>query len=476
MSLIDCLNAQPLQKILTVIPVGVLQFTYAGKILTANDRCAKLLGYTPEQMTAFNLDDLSHPTDLLPEKLERQKCWRGEIDSYAIEKRFRHRQGHLVWVGIHTLVVKDDQQEPQHLLSFWEDIHDRKEAEFAYIENEKKFRQIFEEVPVGMAIIGFNQRLVKVNQTLCQMLGYSEAELLSRSLPMLNHPEEDQQESLLAKQLYYGRIHHYQLEKRCLTKSQETIWVLHTAYAIRNERGKAINILAMMRDITKQKEAQNFLKMSLAEKELLLKEIHHRIKNNLHVIANLLDLQAQTIEDEQLIQILTESQNRIYAMSLIHEQLYQSPELSKVDFAQYLHHLIRNLLQCANLYPDTIELDITAESILLNLETAIPCGLIVNELIANTLKYAWRNMPLDTPKLIQVKFQHWEDHFALTIADNGIGLPSQREQSAGSLGLHLVQLLVKQLDGKMEISTEQGTRIKITFRELTSYARQSFTG
>jgi PAS domain S-box-containing protein len=470
------LRADHMEQIFNLIPMGVVQASYEGKIMRVNDFCANLLGYTARQLQLLNLDDLSVPNDILAEKLQRQRCWRGETPHYRIEKRLRHRDGQVIWVEMDTLVVRDEQEQPQYLLSFWQNINDRKQAEIAYAENEKKFRQIFEEVPVGMAIIGFNQRLLKVNQTLCEMLGYTEAELLSRSFAILTHPDDAIQDAILAKQLYYGRIPHYQVEKRCITKQQGVIWVLLTAYVIRNEQGKAVNSLAMVRDITKQKEAQDFLKNSLQEKELFLREIHHRIKNNLHIVANLLEMQSQHFEDDQLVEVLTESQNRIYAMAMIHEQLYQLPRLDKVDFAQYLHSLVVNLLQSSGVDSDRLKVDFSSDAIYLNLETAIPCGLIVNELLTNTIKYAWRGMEEQHQRIILVKFAENNGRLVLTIGDNGNGIYPNLSQDSTGIGLRLVNLLVRQLNGAMEIvdqaGYQSGTQFQISFCELPTYARK----
>jgi len=458
-----CGDPQHLKQFLDLLPLGVILAEPEGAIVSANPASAKLTGYSVAELRKLHTDNLSHPNDIFKEKLQRQRC----DTHYQIEKRFKHREGHSIWVDLTGIYLKDQQGKPQFLLLLFQDISDRKYAETVFIENERRFRQIFEEVPVGMAVIGFNHRLLRVNRTLCELLGYTEAELLSRPFDVLTHPEDAMQDALLAKQLYYGRIPHYQVEKRCIKKDQQVIWVLLTAYVLRNEQGKAINSLAMIRDITKQKQAQEAIHNALAEKEILIKEIHHRVKNNLHVIANLLDLQAQSIDDPQISALFSDSQNRIYAMSLIHEQLYQSNHLGRIEFASYLQNLLNNLCVGYGLHQQPVHQKLELEPLSLNIETAIPCGLIVNELVTNSLKYAWQNSISTRPEIyISFKKKTNQEQLELIIGDNGIGLAPEHQQSGNTLGLRLVQLLVRQLDGKLEISTQAGTQFKITFTEL----------
>ncbi len=456
-----CNSPQSLEQFLNLLPIGVILAEPDGTIISANPASAKLTGYGIEELQTMNTDQLSHPNDVFREKLQRQRC----DTHYQIEKRFKHRDGHSIWVHLTGIYLKDEQGKPQSLLLLFQDISDRKYAEVAFVENERRFRQIFEEVPVGMAVIGFNHRLLRVNRMLCQLLGYTEAELLSRPFDVLTHPEDAMRDAMLAKQLYYGKIPYYQVEKRCITKDQQVIWVLLTTYVLRNEQGKAINSLAIIRDITKQKQSQEAMQQALEEKELLIKEIHHRVKNNLHVIANLLDLQSQTINDPKITALCHESQNRIYAMSLVHEQLYQSHHLGRIEFASYLHNLLSNL--CMSYASHTVHQRLELEPITLNIETAIPCGLIVNEVVTNSLKYAWTPNTEVSPEIyISFKKHPSEDQLELIIRDNGVGIPPEKQESHNTLGLRLIRLLVRQLEGNLCIQTNGGTQFTITFREL----------
>ncbi|MBD2527999.1 hypothetical protein H6G86_38050 [Nostoc sp. FACHB-133] len=195
---------------------------------------------------------------------------------------------------------------------------------------------------------------------------------------------------------------------------------------------------------------------------LLLKEIHHRVKNNLGIVSSLLQMQCRRTQDPVVTAILRDSQNRIASIALVHEKLYRSEDLADIDFAQYIPDLTTHLFDSYNVNSRQIHLNIQVDNASLDIETAIPCGLIINELVSNALKYAFVG---NIRGEIEVKFyQESESILTLIIRDNGIGLPENFDsKKAKTLGITLVQGLVKQLRGKLEIESHQGTQFKITF-------------
>lgn len=224
-------------------------------------------------------------------------------------------------------------------------------------------------------------------------------------------------------------------------------------------------------EITERKQAEEALrqseeqiKASLQEKEVLLKEIHHRVKNNMQVICSLLNLQSGSIEDSQTLELLQEAQNRVASMALVHEQLYQSEDLARIDFAEYIQNLAANLLSSYDVNSDAIALKINVEHIHLSVDAAIPCGLIINELVANSLKYAF---PSGKSGEIRIALHSDNNNqLLLSVSDNGIGLPSDFDiQNTETLGLQLVTALTGQLSGSIELNRNLGTEFKITFPE-----------
>jgi len=206
------------------------------------------------------------------------------------------------------------------------------------------------------------------------------------------------------------------------------------------------------------------LKKSLDEKEMLLKEIHHRVKNNLMIISSLLNLQSRYIKDKASQDIFKESQNRARSMALIHERLYQSTDLKRIDFGYYIRSLTTELFHTYNADPSFIKLKINVEDIFLDINTSIPLGLIINELITNSLKYAF---PDGMKGEIFMSLKLVEEMYELIISDNGIGLPDNLDlKHIESLGLLLVTSLTEQIDGEITIKRINGTEFKIRFKEL----------
>ncbi|MFP4383902.1 MAG: sensor histidine kinase [Spirochaetia bacterium] len=209
-----------------------------------------------------------------------------------------------------------------------------------------------------------------------------------------------------------------------------------------------------------QEQNEEEIRMSLMEKEILLKEIHHRVKNNLQIITSLLNLQANSIQDTQTQNVIRESQNRISAMALVHEELYSSENLSEINFRIYIQKLAYKLKDIYSQSP-RIEYQFSIPDIYLNINTTIICGLIINELISNSFKYAF---PKHRKGTIRLSMDITDDHAAIQISDNGVGLPDQTAGPAReSLGLQLVYGLAEQLDGTLTVKSDHGASFTINF-------------
>jgi len=218
-------------------------------------------------------------------------------------------------------------------------------------------------------------------------------------------------------------------------------------------------------ELVERQQAEAHLRAALAEKEVLLKEIHHRVKNNLQIVSGLLQLQAQNFTDLSIVNALRESQNRVEAMSLIHKKLYTSKDLGQVDVADYINSLASSLLTTYQISPGMVELQVDVESVTLSLDQAIPCGLIINELVSNALKYAF---PHSQPGKIYISLSQMGDELVLTIGDNGIGLPENVDWLGHqSLGLSLVYALAtEQLEGTLTVELAEGTAFRLNFPQV----------
>ena len=228
-----------------------------------------------------------------------------------------------------------------------------------------------------------------------------------------------------------------------------------------NERLANVN-QSLIAEIENRKQAERKLKQSLEEKELLLKEIHHRVKNNLFIVSSLLESQAEYIDNPQALKMLSNSQNRITSMALIHEQLHSSTSLCQIDFQQYLTTLTDYLID--SYLTNAMNFSANIQQVYLNIETANSCGLIINELISNAVEHAFKGRNRGN---ISLDFKQNSDQFTLTIKDDGIGFPEYKDfYHSESLGLELVSTLVEQLEGKIEMTNDNGTEVRITFAEL----------
>ncbi len=237
-----------------------------------------------------------------------------------------------------------------------------------------------------------------------------------------------------------------------------------TKVPMRDETGETTGICGIAHDMTERKQMEEALRLSLQEKEILLKEIHHRVKNNMQIISSILNLQAGSVKDPAALECLRESQSRIRSMALVHEKLYRSRDYSRIDFGEYLRSLASALFQSCRTDSSRVRLDFKAEDVFLDINTAIPCGLVANELIVNALKYAF---PEGRSGVIKIRLRSLgQDNYRFVILDNGVGFPKDLDfRNTESLGMQLVTLLVDQLDGTINLKRKGGTTFDIVFKE-----------
>lgn len=363
-----------------------------------------------------------------------------------------------------TLLVPEFDQagSVSSVLTVMRDVSSLKQAEEAVRRNEERFRRVFEDSPLGMGIATMSGHFLMVNERLCQIVGYSCAELLPLTFWDITHPEDYYKEFEILQQAMQTDEKIMSLEKRFIRKDKQVIWVRITVSLVHNEAGELLHQIGMIEDISDRKQAEVELRASLQDKEILLKEIHHRVKNNLQTVSSLLNLQASYIEDAEILAPFTESQNRVEAMALLHERLYQSDSLAKVNFSDYIRKLSLNLIQSYEFRDRSVGLEFDVADIEMEIDTAIPCGLIVNELVSNALKHAF---PQGRTGKIRVSLTHTDARCILSIADNGIGIPEDVTfYNTDSLGLQLVSGFANKLQGEVNLDRSEGSKVTISFK------------
>lgn len=341
---------------------------------------------------------------------------------------------------------------------------ERKAYEQALRVSEERYARAINAGKVGIWEWNIQTDEIYIDPNLKAMLGYADNEIYKHFNDWLRfvHPDDVESVQVEANAYVQGLISKYEIEHRMLHKDGSYMWFLARGTVVRDANGKTF-IAGSNTDITARKLPELQLKASLKEKEVLLKEIHHRVKNNLQVISSLLRLQAGYIKDEQALDIFRDSQNRVRAMAMIHENLYQSNDLARIEFSDYLRNLTNNLIRSYAINRN-IKIKLNVDQILLRIDTAIPCGLIINELVSNSIKHGFINSEQGE---IYVEFLVLETgKYSLTVSDNGVGFTEDIElRKNQSLGLQLVWNLVEQLEGSIAFHTKSGTLFAITFVE-----------
>jgi len=316
------------------------------------------------------------------------------------------------------------------------------------------------------AIISVDEahRIILFNQGAEKIFGYDSAEVLGRPLDLLlpsrlsavhrRHIDE------FANSLVAARRMGERQEILARRKDDTEFPAEASISKVRVEEGTMFTVI--LRDVTERVQSEERIRASLREKEALLKEIHHRVKNNLQVVSSLLGLQSRVVSDLEMRKMFQESQDRIHSMALLHESLYQSHNLSQVNFPEYIRQLAAHLFHSYGVGADRIHLRTDLDSLLLNLDAAVPCGLIINELVSNSLKYAF---PDGRTGEIRIELRgHSDGKTQLLVADDGVGLKADIDWvNTRSLGLRLVRTLAQQLGAEIEVKSNVGMEVRLAF-------------
>lgn len=433
----------------------ISRHTLDGIFLYASPASRAVLGYKPEELLGRSITELMHPEDLR-RILKDHGNVKEALLSGLLEYRAKKADGSLAWMETTTNALRDPlTDEVREISAGSRDIgHPRGRGEFS-----GRSDLILDTANEIMALINRDFIHEAVNEAYCRAHKKSRDEILGRSLrdiwledtfhAVIKGPVE---QCLGGTEVEYESWFTFDnLGRRCFT-------VKH--YPCRSSGGEVTHCVMVGVDVTSRKVAEEQARATLKEKEVLLKEVHHRVKNNLQVISSLLNLQLNVIANKETRELVRESQNRVRSMALIHEKLYRSESYGDLALEEYLRSLTRELFRSYGL--SGVNLKFEVEDIRLKADAAVPCGLIVNELVSNALKYAF---PEGRAGEIHLKcITTGRNRIALSVSDDGVGLPEDLNlRTAGTLGFQLIHMLVKQLRGTLDIVRNGGTTFMITF-------------
>ncbi len=442
-----------------------------------NPRWYTMLGYEPYELPQSfeTLMSLLHPDDIERLNTALSDQFHHDQTPYIIEFRLRKKSGDYLWIlSRGKVVVWDSDKNPLRMVGTHTDISHRKEVEDELRESEIRNRSLIDNIP-DIILVHQEGVIRYVNPAAIQGMGYTQDELINTPITRYIAPEYiDTVKNAIVKRMDGVVIDPYEIEILMKSGARRNVVVRGTSISYFGSPS-SLNVLT---DITEQKKIENSLRnfneklevevqrrteelnKSLREKEVLLKEIHHRVKNNMQVVSSLLFVQARNVEEPKIRNILLESQNRIRSIALVHEELYQSTDFEKIDYSDYLKKIASHIFETFQVDLNQISLEISSNQVYIPIDKAVPCSLIVNELFSNSLKYSFPNGRVGWIKISL----SCDENYTLVFEDNGIGIPDEISfDNVKTLGFHLIKGLIKQLNGTLLLYREGGTRYVITF-------------
>jgi PAS domain S-box-containing protein len=441
-------------------------------IFLFNPRFYTMLGITYEDVGSYEMgmdefiQTYAHPDfiDKLTNAVMQGMRSDDPCFQIQIEGKLTRSNGEVFWVNTWFRGEKDDNGVTIKLHGVNQDITKRKIIEESLIVSEDKYRTLFEADPNYTLLIDTNRFIVDVNAATTHITGLSKEQLIGKHLNDLDIILNEDKSLHINKiiDLLDGDVVK-PFEARLMDKNGNLRWVNVRLTSIEKENAISF-ILIIASDITELKQYEKEIQDSLHEKEILLQEIHHRVKNNMQIISSLLSIQTRYVDDEESINVLKESQNRVKSLAMIHEKLYKSKNFNKIYLIDYIESLVWDLFYSYAIEKGRIKPILDIDDIKLNIETSVPCGLIITELVSNSLKYAF---PDQSEGVLNVSLKIKDDFYELCISDNGIGIPENIDfYNTDSLGLQLVNSLTDQIDGEIEFDRSNGSKFTITFKEL----------
>ncbi|MEI7603697.1 MAG: PAS domain S-box protein [bacterium] len=450
------------ERILSLVTDNMTTVIYAynmeKKLIYVNDTIEDLTGFNKDYLYKNNFLNNFFPKDKNRIITKWKNVFLGK--EFYDEYRIITYEGKVKWCGALWSPMYDDHKIQIGVHGREWDITQRKSAEIALRESEERFRNMADTAPVMIWMSGSDSLFYYFNNTWLKFRGKTLVEESGHQwIESIHKLDLDKYKKIFSNA--YAKQSSFSLEYRLKRNDGKYRWLLDNGQPRFDKDRNFSGFIGSCIDITDQKKAEVKLKKSLEIKEILLREIHHRVKNNLQIVSSLLSLQSLYTHDTKYQSIFTESQNRIRSMSFIHERLYRSSDLINIDYKKYITNIVETLTDIYGVNKDKIKISINVDKIILGIDHAVPCGLIINELVSNSFKYAFKGKEMGS---LIIEFHKKENIYSLVVQDDGIGMPKKFNiNNCESLGLELVKMLSEQIKGNLIIKNENGTRFEILF-------------
>ena len=458
-------------------PIGMALVAPDGRWLRVNRLICEIVGYSEEELLARTFQDITHPDDLDADLEYVRQMLAGEIRTYQMEKRYFHKEGHIVWINLSVSLVRDSGGAPLHFISQIEDITERKRIEHALREAEERFRNMFERSPIGICLVGEDFRFLEVNDALCSITGYAADELERMTFVDITHPDDVANDAHLADRLFTGAIPSYQIEKRYLTKAGETVWVALTATVLRGEDGSVLYGLGLVEDIQDRKRAEAARAEAERARDEFFALVSHELRTPLTSIMVSADLIADG-EGEQLteegrgyVEVIQRNADRemhLVADLLLLVQIQEGTFRVRLERAN-LPEIVDDAVEAVRPVAERRGITVSSRTV-----QTPRCrgdhqrlGQALDNLLANAVKF--------TPPggSVEVRLGRRNGAAAIEVEDSGVGIPEAEQRQLferlyrGSktkaaevpglgLGLTIVKAIVEAHDGTVEVESTEG--------------------
>jgi PAS domain S-box-containing protein len=482
-------SQKELEKAMDLARLANWQHDPASGVFTFNDRFYALHATTVQREGGYHMmadayvRDFLFPEDSMGVSRGIEQAKKSPQTRYVaqFEHRIRRRDGCARWVLVRAEVTKDARGEIGEVHGTLQDVTEAKEAQEelrltqeALRQGEALLRAMTNAAPLSFyavdsrrdEILYFNQRFIDI----WKLQEQQERLRKGTARPWEFFPHcQAQAADPAAFRSAFSAVHDPEnsevMEAEVRLRDGRTL--RHHSVPVRDAANEYVCRLSLLEDITARKHADQQIEASLKEKEVLLREVYHRVKNNLQVISSLLNLQSDAIRDPETLRLIRDTQDRVRSMALVHEKLYRAKDLSRIDFAEYAQQLVTMLARSYRTASKPVNVRFDLAKVRLNLDTSVPCGLILNELVSNALKYAFPNAGLVEAEVSVTLGAEQEGFYLLTIADNGVGVPSEIDIcNTPTLGLQVVTMLSEQLGGSVELERGNGAKFRVRFREI----------